>query len=130
MRELLLLVIALHGSWSSHTPIEVVSTTDSFFLSKNNFLSQADDYGRDLELDYDTVSRLASLPFHCYTVCFCPLFKYLVNMKDMQLPNCSPTQEEFPYKLSQTLVSPEGLRLPKDLHPIFFGCFDWHRFRS
>merc|ERR1719150_53181 len=85
MRELLplIMVIVLHGSWSSHTPIE------------------ADDYGRDLELDYDTVSRLASLPFHCYT-------------------------EEFPYKLSQTLVSPEGLRLPKDLHPIFFGCFDWH----
>ena len=69
MRELLPFVIALHGSWSSHTPIEVVSTTESFFLSNNSFLSQADDYGRDLELDYDTVSRLASLPFHCYTVC-------------------------------------------------------------
>ena len=36
-------------------------------------------------------------------------------------------QEEFPYKLGQTLVSAEDLRLPRDLHPIFFGCFDWHR---
>jgi len=62
---------------------------------------QVGNLGKDLELDYDTVSRLASLPFSCYT-------------------------EEFPYKLSQTLVSAEELRLPKDLHPIFFGCFDWH----
>ena len=37
-------------------------------------------------------------------------------------------QEEFPYKLGQTLGSAEDLRLPRDLHPIFFGCFDWHRF--
>ena len=72
MRELLplIIVIVLHGSWSSHTPIDVVYTKDSFFLSKNSFVSQAEDYGRDLELDYDIVSRLASLPFHCYTVCF------------------------------------------------------------
>merc|ERR1719341_1198143 len=63
--------------------------------------NQVDHLAKDLELDYDTVSRLASLPFHCYT-------------------------EEFPYKLGQTLVSAEDLRLPRDLHPIFFGCFDWH----
>jgi len=79
MKELVLLILALQGS-------EAI---------------QVGNLGKDLELDYDTVSRLASLPFSCY-------------------------KEEFPYKLSQTLVSAEELRLPRDLHPIFFGCFDWH----
>jgi len=55
----------------------------------------------DLELDYTTVARLASLPLHCYST-------------------------EFPYKGGQVLLSEEDLKLPKELHPIFYGCFDWH----
>ena len=27
----------------------------------------------------------------------------------------------------QVLLSEEDLKLPKELHPIFYGCFDWHR---
>jgi len=56
---------------------------------------------QDLELDYTTVARLASLPLHCYST-------------------------EFPYKGGQVLLSEEDLKLPKELHPIFYGCFDWH----
>ena len=43
----------------------------------------------------------------------------------MQLPlACAET--EYPNKLSQTLRSEEDLASPTDLHPAFYGCFDWH----
>jgi hypothetical protein len=42
-----------------------------------------------------------------------------------QLPiDCVET--EFPNKLNQTLSSAEDLKTPKQLHPAFYGCFDWH----
>lgn len=33
---------------------------------------------------------------------------------------------EYPNKLQQTLGSAKDLKSPSTLHPIFFGCFDWH----
>jgi hypothetical protein len=33
---------------------------------------------------------------------------------------------EWPYKLDQTLAGPQDLALPKTLHPVFHGSFDWH----
>ena len=33
---------------------------------------------------------------------------------------------EYPHKLDQVLEGPEDLRSPRELHPIFFGSFDWH----
>ena len=33
---------------------------------------------------------------------------------------------EYPNKLNQVIGSEEYLRSPKDLHPAFYGCFDWH----
>jgi hypothetical protein len=33
---------------------------------------------------------------------------------------------EYPHKLDQVLDGPEDLLGPRDLHPIFFGSFDWH----
>jgi len=33
---------------------------------------------------------------------------------------------EYPNKLGQTIGSDEDLKSPKELHPSFFGCFDWH----
>lgn len=42
-----------------------------------------------------------------------------------QLPiNCINT--EYPNKLSQTIGSADDLKTPKELHPTFYGCFDWH----
>lgn len=35
-------------------------------------------------------------------------------------------RREFPHKLDQVLNGPEDVRSPKELHPAFFGCFDWH----
>lgn len=33
---------------------------------------------------------------------------------------------EYPYKLDHVLLADEDARPPRDLHPIFFGSFDWH----
>ena len=42
-----------------------------------------------------------------------------------QLPlNCM--QKEYPNKLGQTLGGKEDIGEPHELHPAFYGCFDWH----
>lgn len=38
--------------------------------------------------------------------------------------NCIDT--EFPNKPGETLAGPEDLQTPKQMHPAFYGCFDWH----
>src|SRR5690554_188537 len=34
--------------------------------------------------------------------------------------------QEYPNKLGQTIGSADDLKTPKELRPIFYGCFDWH----
>lgn len=34
--------------------------------------------------------------------------------------------QEFPYKLGDVLGSEKHLGTPSELHPAFYGCFDWH----
>ena len=34
--------------------------------------------------------------------------------------------KEYPNKLNQTLESGDFLLPPRDLHPAFYGCYDWH----
>ncbi|MEM1264337.1 MAG: DUF2891 domain-containing protein [Pseudomonadota bacterium] len=38
--------------------------------------------------------------------------------------DCIP--QEYPNKLNQLLGDASHLRSPKELHPAFFGCYDWH----
>ncbi len=33
---------------------------------------------------------------------------------------------EYPNKMDHVLAGPQDVRGPRDLHPIFFGSFDWH----
>lgn len=33
---------------------------------------------------------------------------------------------EYPNKLDHVLNGPECVRSPRELHPAFYGCFDWH----
>ena len=35
-------------------------------------------------------------------------------------------EREFPNKMDHVLTGPEDSRTPQDLHPIFYGSFDWH----
>ena len=52
-------------------------------------------------LNLEEANRLAQLPLHCMEI-------------------------EYPNKLNQTISDAEDLQSPKDLHPAFYGCFDWH----
>jgi hypothetical protein len=52
-------------------------------------------------LDLEAANQLADLPLSCI-------------------------QQEYPNKLGQTLASLEDLGKPSELHPAFYGCFDWH----
>ena len=35
-------------------------------------------------------------------------------------------QREYPNKLDHVINGAEDLRSPRELHPAFYGCFDWH----
>ncbi|WP_296313381.1 DUF2891 domain-containing protein [Winogradskyella sp. UBA3174] len=52
-------------------------------------------------LNIEQANRLAQLPLHCMDT-------------------------EYPNKLNQTIGSSSDLKTPKQLHPAFYGCFDWH----
>ncbi len=54
-----------------------------------------------IEMNLEQANKLAELPLACLNT-------------------------EYPNKLGQTLGSEEDLGTPKQLHPAFYGCFDWH----
>ncbi len=49
--------------------------------------------------------------------------KQAANLAELPL---ACMQVEYPNKLSQTLGGKEDIREPHELHPSFYGCFDWH----
>lgn len=53
------------------------------------------------KLNLESAQKIFELPAHCLTI-------------------------EYPNKLGQTLGSSEDLKTPKQLRPVFYGCFDWH----
>ncbi len=53
------------------------------------------------KLDLKAANTLVELPLHCMNI-------------------------EYPNRLSQTLGSGKDLKSPTQLHPAFYGCFDWH----
>ncbi len=55
----------------------------------------------NLKLDYKTAEKFSALPLDCINI-------------------------EYPNKLGQVLTDSSHLLGPKELHPIFYGCFDWH----
>lgn len=56
---------------------------------------------KPITLSATEANRLSKLPLHCMQV-------------------------EYPNKLNQTLENESFLMGPKELHPAFYGCFDWH----
>ena len=71
--------------------------------SKNNKESKelSDEHSRIPVLNLQEANRLAQLPLNCI-------------------------ENEYPNRLGQTLGSDEDLLSPIELHPAFYGCFDWH----
>ncbi len=55
----------------------------------------------DLSLTIKQAERLSSLPLKCI-------------------------QQEYPNKLGQVLNKASEVKSPRQLHPAFYGCFDWH----
>jgi len=53
------------------------------------------------QLTLEQANHLASLPIKCL-------------------------QQEYPNKLNQLLLNETELLSPRELHPAFYGCFDWH----
>ena len=53
------------------------------------------------KLTLEEANRLIQLPLHCIDV-------------------------EYPNKLNQVIGDDIDLQSPKELHPAFYGCFDWH----
>jgi hypothetical protein len=78
-----------------------VIKTIFLLLALTGLNSFAQDNTDDLKLNYQTMEKFAALPLHCI-------------------------ETEYPYKLGQVISSDEDLQSPSDLHPIFYGCFDWH----
>ncbi|MBC8868311.1 MAG: DUF2891 domain-containing protein [Planctomycetes bacterium] len=35
-------------------------------------------------------------------------------------------EREYPNKPSNVMVGPDSIKSPKEMHPAFYGCFDWH----
>ena len=56
---------------------------------------------KPIELTLEEANKLAKLPLECINV-------------------------QYPNKLNQTLSGKDELGEPKELHPAFYGCFDWH----
>jgi Protein of unknown function (DUF2891) len=58
-------------------------------------------FGTAQELSVEKANHLATLPIKCL-------------------------QQEYPNKLQQLLIDASEIQSPKQLHPTFYGCFDWH----
>jgi len=61
----------------------------------------AQDQIQNLELTLQNAEKLVQVPIDCI-------------------------HQEYPNKLGQVLADSSHLDNPKSLHPIFYGCFDWH----
>ncbi len=50
----------------------------------------------------------------------------LFDPADLLAVSLSCVDREFPYALEHGMDGPAHFRVPADLHPVFFGCYDWH----
>lgn len=50
----------------------------------------------------------------------------LYDPADLLAVSLSCVDREFPYALEHGMSGPAHFTKPADLHPVFFGCFDWH----
>ncbi|MCM4160215.1 DUF2891 domain-containing protein [Antarcticibacterium flavum] len=68
---------------------------------ENSRTTEVVDEIEGVQLTLDQANKLVELPLKCINV-------------------------QYPNKLGQTLGSEKDLQSPKELHPAFYGCFDWH----
>lgn len=61
----------------------------------------AEKSAENLKMNFEAASKLVELPLKCAT-------------------------QEYPNKLGQVIGDSTHLKTPRELHPAFYGCFDWH----
>ena len=96
---LLILLIGCKGDGRDKTDMNGTVEADS--VSSEEITLQSILGTESVELNLDQANKLAALPLACINT-------------------------EYPNKLGQTLSGKQDLKSPKELHPAFYGCFDWH----
>lgn len=66
---------------------------------------------------------ILALPALAFTQTFDITYEKAEQLADVPL-GC--INKEYPNKLGQVLNEQSDLKEPSNLHPIFYGCFDWH----
>ncbi|MCK7460154.1 DUF2891 domain-containing protein [Idiomarina aminovorans] len=75
--------------------------SSALLLSVSLFTQAADDNTTSHSLTLSEANKLVALPLHC-------------------------VETPYPYKTGIVLGSADDLKEPSALHPVFYGCFDWH----
>lgn len=99
MSLLLVLMMGCKGDDRNNTENKQNPESDS--ITDSNISLDSILGTESMDLNLDNANKLAELPLACINT-------------------------EYPNKLNQTLGSEKDLRSPKELHPAFYGCFDWH----
>ncbi|PKD16661.1 hypothetical protein APR41_07590 [Salegentibacter salinarum] len=100
-KSLLLLIVVSVFACKGEPEVKEVSEIESDTIEEENSLT-GDLLGENrVEFTKEAANRLAELPLNCINT-------------------------EYPNKLNQTLENEEALGEPSELHPAFYGCFDWH----
>lgn len=96
---LVIVTIAVIGCKGNDDPQETQGVSrDSTFVDEAVAMLEP---SKAVPLTVEEANRLGQLPLDCINV-------------------------EYPNKLNQTLAGSGDIGEPKELHPAFYGCFDWH----
>lgn len=99
MKRIILLLLLIISGCKNNEPSEKVSTGEADSI-KPPSISEAL-LSESIKFDLEEANKLAELPLSCI-------------------------ETEYPNKLGQTLENKEAMGEPSELHPAFYGCFDWH----
>ena len=100
-RSLSLLMLVLIIACKGDPEVKEASEIESDSIKEKSILS-GDLLGEDrVEFTVKEANNLAELPLNCINT-------------------------QYPNKLGQTLENKEAIGEPQELHPAFYGCFDWH----
>ena len=100
-RSLSLLMLVLIIACKGDPEVKEASEIESDSIKEKSILS-GDLLGEDrVEFTVKEANNLAELPLNCINT-------------------------QYPNKLGQTLENKDAIGEPQELHPAFYGCFDWH----
>ncbi len=97
-RIILLLLIIISGCKNNESSEKVSADEADSIKAPTNTEALLSE---SIEFDLEEANKLAELPLSCI-------------------------ETEYPNKLGQTLENKEAMGEPSELHPAFYGCFDWH----